>query len=236
MVGVILAAGDGARLKASTGKPVCKVLEQISGTYLIAYALNNLVALNIERAFIVVGREGDAIKNAIGNRYQTVNVTYIEQSNPNGLMGALLQALPMVGQEDMLLQLADEVFVDLKTESIKELIAQPNADFHCGITYEADPDKIKHNFSVAVEGAKLQSCTEKPTTVLNDIKGTGFCLFTNQTLQLLKQMPQVSDLCDFMNALLDNGQTGTIFQVAEREFNINTLSDLEEAKLFFETK
>lgn len=236
-----MAAGDGARLKESAGKPVCKVLEKISGEYLIAFALNNLIALNIEQAFIVVGREGDLIKNALGDCYKSLKITYVEQSCQKGLMHAFSQALHYIdNKEDILLQLADEVFIDLKTKTIKTLMQEDTFDFYCGITYESDLNKIKNNFSVELkEDFVIKSCTEKPTIVTNAMKGTGFCLFRSGALELLKEAYNERknppfDLCDFMNALIANNKVGAVFQVAEKEFNINTLSDLEEAKLFLE--
>ena len=38
------------------------------------------------------------------------------------------------------------------------------------------------------------------------------------------------DLCDSFNYLVESGLSGTTFLVAEKEFNINTLSDLTEAE------
>ena len=68
MIGVILAAGDGTRLKKSTGQDICKSLRTIKDKHLIEFALNNLVDLGITEVYIVVGKQGDLIKNAIGDK------------------------------------------------------------------------------------------------------------------------------------------------------------------------
>ena len=59
-------------------------------------------------------------------------------------MNAFLQALnAMTCNETVVLQLSDEIFVDLKSESIKGLIEAEKADFYCGVTLEENPQKIK---------------------------------------------------------------------------------------------
>lgn len=243
MVGVILAAGNGVRLKESIGKQVCKVLEKVSGNHLIEFALNNLIELNMEKVFIVVGKEGDLIKNTIGDRYKNLKITYVCQQDQRGLINAFMQALYLIkDSEDVLLQLADEVLAGLKVEKLKSVIEESSFDFHCGITFESNQDKIKNNFSVEVEEACIiKKCIEKPVVVTNNLKGTGFCLFRSQTLQILREiyddkMNYPVDLCDFINHLIANNKTGAIFQVAEKEFNINNVLDLEEAENYLQSK
>lgn len=242
MVGVVLAAGNGVRLRESAGKEVCKALEKVCGLYLIEFALNNLIELNIDKVFIVVGKQGDLIKHAIGEKYKSLNITYVSQLHQKGLINAFAQALPFIKDDGAVLQLADEIFVDLKSDEIKRFIYDMSCDFYCGITYESDPEKIKANFSVETDDAFLmKKCTEKPKEVINNIKGTGFCVFNSETLQILEDIYSETDnspkdLCDFINYLLDNSKKGTTFCVAEREFNINTLSDLKEAEYFLSVK
>ena len=112
------------------------------------------------------------------------------------------------------------------------------SDFYCGVTIEDAPERIKQNYSVEIDGElRVTKCTEKPAVVTNCIKGTGLCFFRFDILQLLMQMydPKLNtpcDQCDFVNALLAEGRNGTALCVAEREFNINTPADLDEAAAF----
>lgn len=240
MVGIILAAGDGTRLKNSTGQAPCKVLQKVNNTHLIEFALNNLIALNVTDALVVIGKYGDLIKSAIGDEYKGLKITYVCQSNQLGLGNAFVQALKqMPSADDIILQLADEIFVDFKSEDIKKLIDSDEYDFYCGVTYEKDREKIKANYSVETdENLLIKKCTEKPAVVENDMKGTGFCIFKSEALQYLKNKYNEtdntpSDLCDYMNCLVREGRKGLAFCLAEREFNINTVSDLAEAREFF---
>lgn len=240
MIGIILAAGDGTRLKNSAGEDCCKVLQKVNNAHLIEFALANLIALNITNAFVVVGKYGDLIKRTVGDEYRGLKITYVQQSNQIGLGNAFVQALKqMRGADNVILQLADEIFVDFKSNEIKELIKADEYDFYCGVTYETNREKIKANYSVETdENLLIKKCTEKPTVVENDIKGTGFCVFKSEALQYLRNKYNETDnapndLCDYMNSLVAEGKKGLAFCLAEKEFNINTVSDLEEAREFF---
>ncbi len=240
MVGVILAAGDGTRLKMSTGQDICKSLRKINDKHLIEFALDNLIALNITDAYVVIGKQGDLIKDAIGNKYESLNVHYVHQAQQNGLVNAFVEALNIIDHnETVILQLADEIFVDLKTESIKKALESEKSNFFCGVTYEENPEKIKNNFSVESDDeSRLVKCIEKPKAVNDNIKGTGFSIFNGKSQKIIKEtyarVPEkLYDLCDCFNYLTTLSYGGSVLFVAEREFNINTVSDLTEAEMFF---
>lgn len=234
MVGIILAAGDGKRLKSSSNDDRCKPLTEVNEKSLITYALDNLVQLEVDTAYIVVGKEGDLIKTAVGNEYKGISLHYVNQQEQNGLMNALLEALNVMNcDETVVLQLSDEIFIDLKADLIKNTIEKNEFDFYCGITFEEDAKKIKNNFSVETDDESvLIKCIEKPQVVTNNIKGTGFTVFSPKTLEIIKSHIELKDLCDSFNYLTENGYKGFTLNIAEREFNINTIEDLEEAESF----
>lgn len=233
MIGVILAAGDGTRLKNSTGTDCCKALTKVADAYLIEFALNNLVKLGIREVCIVVGRQGAQIRNAIEDSYKGLEVSYVRQEVQKGLIHAFVQALDTVADRDVLLQLADEILVGLDTQAILPSLAGSGPDFFCGVTRESDPEKIKKNYSVQTdETGAIRGCVEKPELVTNDLKGTGFCLFRRKAVALLRERYDDAgntpgELCDFIHALIDSGQIGYALPVAEKEFNINEASDLQ---------
>ena len=236
MIGIILAAGNGTRF-GNAG--CCKALNRINNITLIEHALNNLIALETEEICIVVGKYGEMIRETLGNRYKGIKIQYAYQEKQIGLINALFQAIAYVPEgENICLQLADEILIGLKAENIKLSISTRHSDFYCGITLEEDPERIKQNYSVEIcDAMNVTRCIEKPTVVRNSFKGTGMCFFSFETLQLLSQVYDINtdtphDLCDFMNFLIAEGKTITALCVAEKEFNINTPADLEEAVTF----
>lgn len=234
-----MAAGDGTRYKKSCGNNNCKILSELDNKFLIEFALGNLKALNIEQAFIVVGKAAEAIKKEIGYNYSDITVSYINQPIRKGIIHALIQAIKTIVADDVVLQLADEAFVNFNTTEVAEVVFAEEYDFLCGITYESNAEKIKSNYSVSVDkNLILKECTEKPHKVINNIKGTGFCVFDKQCIQLLSDIYDEEinfpcDLCDYMNLLISSGKKGKCICVADREFNINEYSDLTEAAKYY---
>lgn len=242
MVGVILAAGDGKRLKNSGNEDCCKPLIKTNRKRLIEYALDNLIELDVTEAYIVVGKEGDLIKSILGNAYNGLKIFYVIQQERKGLINAFAQAVDHICYNGpVILQLSDEIFIDLKTEQIKKHIKTKAYDFYCGITYEDNPEKIKSNFSVEVDDkGVVKECTEKPDKVINNIKGTGFCVFNTVALQTLREnntsdVESLYDLCDYINNLVKNNMKGLALHIAEKEFNVNTFADLFEAQNYLDS-
>ncbi len=243
MTGIILAAGDGTRLKKTSGTDNCKPLTKINGVYLIEFALENLIAINVTEAVIVVGKDGELIKSILGVNYKSLKITYVYQPEQKGLINAIAQTLNFVNHEDVVLQLSDEMFSGFKSENIKNIIENQKFnqkfDFYCGVTYEKNVNKIKSNYSVDTdENNVIKNCTEKPEHIINNLKGTGFCIFNRCVLSLLKEIYDEEtntpyDLCDFLNFLISQNKKGVAFCVADIEFNINTAVDLTEATDFY---
>lgn len=236
MIGIILAAGNGSRLKHSTRENVCKPLLEINQKPLIWYSLENCLLLGIDRVCVVVGKEGEAIRQAVGSSYKGMPVHYVSQQEQKGLIHALMQALAMPENETaVLLQLSDEIFINLRSDQILQTIDEGQWDFICGVTPEADREKIKGNYSVQTAAGRLQKCTEKPSVVTNSIKGTGFCYFSASSIRLLKKTYDENqntpcDLCAYMNLLIRENRQGIALTIAEKEFNINTAADIADAE------
>ena len=79
MVGIILAGGNGNRLKNSFDDNCCKPLVKIEEKALIEFSLEALIDLQIRNVCIVVGDESNLIQAAIGSDYKGLNISYIQQ-------------------------------------------------------------------------------------------------------------------------------------------------------------
>lgn len=90
-VGIVLAAGQGKRMRSR----LPKVLHPVGGAPMIEHVLSALEGTGVDRCLVVVGREGDAIRRALGDR-----VEYVVQEEPLGTGHALLQARSSVAPED----------------------------------------------------------------------------------------------------------------------------------------
>ena len=90
MQAVILAAGQGLRLRPFTEKHP-KPLIPIADKSLIQYTLEALPDSTTE-VVIVVGYLGDQIREALGNKWNRLPITYVDQPELSGTGNALLMA------------------------------------------------------------------------------------------------------------------------------------------------
>ena len=89
---VILAAGQGTRMKSS--RP--KVLHRLGGQPLVEYALAAAQSLTDQRPVLVIGHGADAVRAALGER-----VVYVAQAEQLGTGHAVQQAAPLLkGRSD----------------------------------------------------------------------------------------------------------------------------------------
>jgi len=95
MDGVVLAAGEGTRMRPLTAdRP--KALVEVAGQPLLSHALDALLSVGVDRVVVVVGYRGEAIVDRFGDSYRGTPLAYVEQREQLGTAHALDQALPDV--------------------------------------------------------------------------------------------------------------------------------------------
>ncbi|MDP6977494.1 MAG: bifunctional UDP-N-acetylglucosamine diphosphorylase/glucosamine-1-phosphate N-acetyltransferase GlmU [Myxococcota bacterium] len=82
---VILAAGQGTRMKSSRAK----VLHELCGRSMLGHVVETAEAMSPEHLVVVVGRDADQVREAFDGR-----VEFVEQAEQNGTGHAVKQALP----------------------------------------------------------------------------------------------------------------------------------------------
>lgn len=115
-VAVVLAAGLGTRMKSR--KP--KVLHEIAGVPLIEYVLAAVKQAGIEEIFLVLGHQGEKVKQVLGPNYH-----YCYQREQLGTGHALQQAWPLLREytEGTCLVLCGDTPL-LKGQTLQKLIAK----------------------------------------------------------------------------------------------------------------
>ena len=107
MKAVIPLAGKGTRLRPHTHhtpKPLLKV----AGKPVLAYILDDLVALGVEEVVFIVGHLRETVEAWITAEYPTLRAHYVLQEVQDGTAGAIALAEPYV-DEDVLIIFADAV-------------------------------------------------------------------------------------------------------------------------------
>jgi len=95
MDGVVLAAGEGTRMRPLTAdRP--KALVEVAGQPLLEHAFDALLSVGVDRLVVVVGYRGEDILARYGDGYHETPVECVEQAERLGTAHALAQALPAV--------------------------------------------------------------------------------------------------------------------------------------------
>lgn len=113
MQAVILAAGMGKRLGELT-KNSTKCMVKINGISLINRLLEQLSKLSLNKIIIVIGYEGEKLKNYLGYSYKTIEIEYIENPiyNKTNNIYSLYLAKEKLLEDDTILIESDLIFED----------------------------------------------------------------------------------------------------------------------------
>ena len=135
MQAVILAAGMGKRLKELT-KNATKCMVRVNGETLIERALKSLDKLGLSRIVIVIGYEGQKLKDFIGTLPVKTPVVYIDNQiyyKTNNIY-SLYMAKDYLVQEDTLLLESDLIFEEAV---LKKLVENPYPSLALVAKYES---------------------------------------------------------------------------------------------------
>ena len=79
---------------------------------------------------------------------------------------------------------------------------------------------------------------EKPRNPINDIMGTGNCIFKNEIFEYIPYTPinyfrKEKELPDLIQCAVDDGKVVKLFHISARYVNINTPVDIRAAETLF---
>ncbi|MEZ5232255.1 MAG: NTP transferase domain-containing protein [Acidimicrobiales bacterium] len=96
MSAVVLAAGEGARMRSQRPKP----LHVLCGRPLLLYMLDALADVGVARAVVVVGSAAERVTKRVQEDLSGLRVDFVEQGVPRGTGDALAAALGVLGEDD----------------------------------------------------------------------------------------------------------------------------------------
>lgn len=230
MKGIILAAGKGTRInKFTDGNNKC--LLTIGNTTIIQQNVQNLCALEeIDECIIVVGFGSENIIKTIGNMVNGKKIRYIIQQKQNGLIAALETAITLIGTSDVFMVLGDEYILKNNYSLGLKIFHEMNYDCLIGAIKTPNFEEIKKTYTFEEDGENnIFNFIEKPCQPISSFQGTGNIIIKNHVLNLLKDIPinekrNERDLTDLFNILTKKHKI-YYFIVAEKYFNINTITD-----------
>ena len=134
MQAIILAAGMGKRLGELT-KENTKCMVKVNGVYLIDRLLNQLDSLNLERIILVIGYQGDKLKNHIAHLTIKTPIEYIHNPvfDKTNNIYSLYLAKEKLQETDTLLIESDLIFED---SLFRKLVDHPYPNLALVAKYE----------------------------------------------------------------------------------------------------
>lgn len=185
MKGVILAGGTGSRLYPLT-KVTNKHLLPVGRYPMIYHPISKLVQCGIDDILIITGVEhmGDVVRLLGSGQAFSAHFTYRVQDQPQGIAQALGMAQSFVGDDQCVVILGDNVFVDDLTRYVQDFANQKQGA-KLLLKKVAHPER----FGVAeVKGERIYSIEEKPSHPKSSYCVTGIYMFDNRVFEMIKQL------------------------------------------------
>ncbi|MFT7465432.1 MAG: dTDP-glucose pyrophosphorylase [Pseudohongiellaceae bacterium] len=235
MKALVLAGGRGSRLESIT-ETTNKCMLPLAGRPLIEHSLANALSAGVDEIVIVVGHLAEQIINSVGNCFEGVPVKYVIQWEQRGLVHAVECARATIEGADFMLFLADEVFVDPRHPEMIEMFMNEELAVLCGTIEVEDRTQITKTYSI-ITGShdEIHRLIEKPANPMNDIMGTGNCVFTNRIFDYIATTPinqqrGEKELPDLIQCAIDDGQSVKHFLVGRLYVNVNTPDEIARAE------
>ncbi|HEX6135385.1 MAG TPA: sugar phosphate nucleotidyltransferase [Longimicrobiales bacterium] len=236
LVGVILAAGKGARLRPFS-ETMPKPILPICNEPLLGFQLRLLKSYGVHEVIIVIGHLGYTIVDALGDGSRWgVTIRYVEQRETLGLAHALGKLERFIDSPFMLL-LGD---IYLITDDLRPMIDKVLAGEINGCLAskpEPDPEMIRRNFAiVADEDGQVRRVIEKPSYVRSSIKGCGLYVFDQHIFDAIRRTPRTAmrdeyEITDSIQIMIDDGQRVFHSPVVREDMNLTFPDDLLHVNL-----
>ncbi|MEM0027844.1 MAG: glucose-1-phosphate thymidylyltransferase [Ignisphaera sp.] len=179
MKGLVLAAGEGSRLRPFTfSRP--KHMIPILGKPMILYGVEDLVSVGVKDIGIVVGYFGDMIRGALGDGSGfDARFVYIVQERRLGIAHAIYRAVEEgFLDREFIVYLGDNILSDGIKQHVKAWL-ENSGDVHILLAKVKDP---KH-FGVAVlRDGRIVKLVEKPKEFISDLAVVGVYMFRDPDL------------------------------------------------------
>ena len=232
MVGVILAAGKGARMFPFSDqhpKPILPILNRP----LITRQIDVMRELGITTIYVVVGHLGYQIASVLGGGATLgVDLHLVGQEGTLGLAHAVGALEPYV-QAPFLLMLGD-IYFHLKAplRPLIDDVFEGRANASLVSMYEPDPAMVRRNFVIQADGTgRVSRVIEKPRYVDSQLKGCGLYVFDQHIFDAIRRTPRTAmrdeyEITTSIQILIDDGYVVKHHPIVERDLNLTKPEDL----------
>lgn len=234
---VILAAGQGTRMKSHTHK----VLHRIGGLPMVEHIVNTLEQLEIDHIVVVVGYGAEAVKSYLGDRVQ-----YALQKEQLGTAHAVRQAESLIGELPGVTLVINGDNPLITTETYRDFVTDFTDKQVAGAMLTAvydDPTgygRVQRSPEGDVERVVEEKDANEAQRAIREINTGTFCFDTQKLFAALRQVKNDNVqgeyyLPDALTVLQEQGEKITAFCVADASetIGINNRVQLAEAEAVF---
>lgn len=234
MKGIILAGGQGSRLKPLT-LVTSKQLLPVYDQPMIYYPLQTLLTAGVKDILVIVAPDhaGDFLKLLGSGKKFDCDFTYEIQEKAEGLAQAFLIGEDFIKDDNVTLVLGDNLFEDDFTKSIQTFVSGGRV-FAKKV---ADPER----FGVVEfdEKKRAISIEEKPLSPKSEYAVTGLYIYDSTVVEKAKSLKPGKrgelEITDLNNLYLQEGTLDVAF-VKGRWFDTGTFESMYEATSFAREK
>jgi glucose-1-phosphate thymidylyltransferase len=223
MDGVVLAAGEGTRMRPLTADTP-KALVPVAGSPLISYAFDSLVSVGVDRLVVVIGYRGEEIAEYYGQSYHGTPIRYVEQSKRLGTAHALKQAIP-IAEAPIVLMNGDNIC----RANLDGVVARHrDTDAAATLLVESVSREQARTTGVVETDAdgRPTGFVEKPDTPPSTLVTRGFSVFGPQIGPAIERIGPADrgeyELVDAVSDLLDRGHRIESVRLSGWCCNVNT--------------
>ncbi|MBX3095726.1 MAG: bifunctional UDP-N-acetylglucosamine diphosphorylase/glucosamine-1-phosphate N-acetyltransferase GlmU [Fimbriimonadaceae bacterium] len=233
---IVLAAGKGTRMKST----LPKVLHEVSGVPMVEHVRRAAVTAGADRVIVVVSPETET---AIRELLEPLGVLFAVQSPPLGTGHAVLQALPLLQSEDVLVLCGDTPL--LTGEMLRRTVGLRRSASADAVVATFEPTDASGYGRIAREGDAVSAiiedadCSEEQRQSLTEVNSGVFCFRRESLASLLPEIapnPKKGEiyLTDMVSAIHRNkGSVRALSGLREEEFlGVNDRWMLAEASRF----
>lgn len=232
MKGVILAAGKGSRLYPVT-KVIPKPLLPILNRPTLDYAFDQMKACGITDVCIVVGENEQLMREELGDGTEVeLYLSYVRQTDPQGLAHAVGFAEKFVDGDDFVLYLGDAIY----DQSLAPFVEQFNASGAANLNLVKEVEDPRR-FGVAnVENGRIVKLIEKPAEPESNLAMAGMYVFGPEIWSVLPQLKPSArgeyEITDAIQLLVDKGELVVPGIYEGNWFDTGTLDSFLETSSF----
>lgn len=205
MKGIILAGGEGTRLKPLTGS-ISKQILPVFDKPMIYYPLSTLISMGINEILIITNPHNISIfQTLLGDGSQWgLDLRYEVQKEANGIAEALIISERFINRDNVALILGDNIF--FSSELNNKVVKNFSHGARIFIKDVKDPERYG---VVKFQNNQPTLIIEKPKNFISSKAVTGLYFYDDKSVDLAKNLEPSQrgelEISDLNNAYLSNG-------------------------------